>query len=100
MEKRLGKRKVGESSRPKIVYPQPPIEPFKSTPIIEIPNTLKRPQFYSVEDFEEENNKLYAMHVELNNQYEETIRQGVLYLIDRIEWPAFFYQLARIRNQR
>ena len=48
MEKQLGKRKVGESNRPIITYPPwPPIEPFKSTPIIEIPNTLVRPQFYT-----------------------------------------------------
>lgn len=36
------------------------------------------------------------MHVELNNQYEEKLRQGITYLIDKIEWPTFFDQLARI----
>ena len=76
MEKQLGKRKVGESSRPRIVYPWPPIEPFKSTPIIEILDSLERPQFYTAEDFEEEKNKLYAMHVELNNEYEEKNKLG------------------------
>ena len=68
MEKVLGKRKMGESSKHRIAYPpRPPVEPFKSTPIIEILDTPKRLQFYTTEDFEEEKNKLYALHVELNN---------------------------------
>ena len=103
MEKVLGKRKVGETSRPRIAYPpRPPIEPFKSTPIIKIPDTPERPQFYTVEDFEEENNKLYALHVELNNQYEEKLRQSVMYLVEKIEWPSFFDLLvgvAAIRDE-
>ena len=62
-------------TRPRIAYPRrPPIESFKSTPIIEIPDTPERPQFYTVAEFEEERNKLYACHVELNNQYEEKLR--------------------------
>ena len=40
------------------------------------------------------------MHVELNNYYEDKIRQGIMYLIDRIEWPTFFDQLARIAEIR
>ena len=36
------------------------------------------------------------MHVELNNQYEEKLRQAILYLVDKIEWPTFYDQLARI----
>lgn len=39
MDKQLRKKKVGESSRTRIVYPQPPIEPFRSTPIVEILDT-------------------------------------------------------------
>ena len=79
MENVHRKRKMGETSRPRIAYPlRPPIEPFKSNPIIKILDTLERHQFYIVEDFEEENNKLYALHVELNNQYEEKLRQGVM----------------------
>ena len=63
------------ASRPRIAYPpRPPVEPFKSTPIIDIPDTLERPQFYTTEDFEEEKNKLYALYGELNNQYEEKLR--------------------------
>ena len=75
MEKVLGKRKIGETSRPIIAYPpRPPVEPFKSTPIVEVPDTSERPQFYTADDFEEEKNKLYALHVELNDQYEENLR--------------------------
>ena len=36
MDKQLRKIKVGESSRPRITYPCPPIEPFKSTPLVEL----------------------------------------------------------------
>ena len=101
MEKILGKRKLGEISKPRIAYPpKPPVEPFKSTPIIEIPDTPERPQFFSVDYFEEEKNKLYAMHVELVNQHEEKLRQGIMYLIDRIEWPTFFDQLLKISTIR
>lgn len=68
MEKILGKRKLGESSKPRIAYlPNPLVEPFRSTPIVEIHDTLERPQFFSADDFEEEKNKLYEMHIELVN---------------------------------
>ena len=64
MERVLGKRKIGETSRPRIAYPpRPPVEPFKSTPIVEVPDTPERPQFYTAEEFEEERDKLYALHV-------------------------------------
>ena len=88
---------MGETSRPRIAYPpRPLVEPFKSTPIIEIPDTPERPQFYTAEDFEEEKNKLYALHVELNNRYEEKLRQGIMYMVDRIVWPSFFDSLENI----
>ena len=40
--------------------------------------------------------KLREMHIELNNKYEEKFRQAIMYLVDRIEWQAFYDQLARI----
>lgn len=62
-------------TRPIIIYPsRPHVETFKSTPIIEIPNTPKWPQFYIAIEFEEEKNQLYALHVELNDQYQEKLR--------------------------
>ena len=36
------------------------------------------------------------MHVELQDQYEDKLRQGIMYMIDRIEWPAFFDLLERL----
>ena len=47
-----------KSSRPRITYAYPPVEPFKSTPLIEIPDTPQKPQYYSTKDFEEEKSKL------------------------------------------
>ena len=84
-------------TRPRIAYPpRPPIESFKSTPIIEIPDTPERPQFYTVAEFEEERNKLYASDVELNTQYDDKLKKALMYLADKIEWPLFFDQLARV----
>ena len=92
MENKVLKR----SSKPRIAYPpRPPVEPFKSTPIIDIPDTPDRPQFYSA-DFEEEKNKLYSLHVEPNNQYEEKLRQGIMYMVDRVEWSSFYDFLVGI----
>ena len=96
MDKLLGKRKVGESSRPRIVYPRPPVDPFKSIPIVELPNTPQRLEFYIAREFEEEKNKLWDLHVELKNQYEEKHRKTILYQVDKIDWPAFYEKLVKI----
>ena len=58
MDKQLVKRKMGESSKPRIVYPRPLVEPFKSTPIVKILDTPERLEFYTAEEFEEERDKL------------------------------------------
>ena len=57
-----------------------------------------RPQYYTVEDFEEEKSKLWALDVELNIQYEDKLRKALTYLIDKIEWPLVYDQLARVVN--
>ena len=72
-------------TRPRITYPHPPVEPFKSTPLIELLDTPQRPQYYTAKDFEEEKSKLWALHVELNVQYEEKLRKALMYLVDKIE---------------
>ena len=76
----LENKVLGRSSRPRITYPHPPVEPFKSTPLIEIPNTPQRLEYYLAEDFEEKKSKLWALHVELNVQYEEKLRKALMYL--------------------
>ena len=60
---------MGRSSKPRTTYPCPPVEPFKSTPLIQIPNTPQRLEYYTTEEFEEEKSKLWELHVELNVQY-------------------------------
>ena len=57
---------LGRTSRPRITHPCPPVEPFKSTPLIEIPDTPQRPEYYTTEEFKEEKSKLWTLHVELN----------------------------------
>ena len=94
----LENKVMGRSTRPRIKYPRPLVEPFKSTPLIEIPNTPQRPQYYTAEDFEEEKSKLWALHVELNVQYEDKLRKALTYLGDKIEWPLVYDQLARLVN--
>ena len=39
----LENKVMGRSTRPRITYPRPLVEPFKSTPLIELPNTPQRP---------------------------------------------------------
>ena len=76
---------MGWSSRPRITYPHSPVEPFKSTPLIEMPETPQRPQYYIAEDFEEQKSKLWALNVELNVQYGDKLRKDLMYLVDKIE---------------
>jgi hypothetical protein len=86
MDKQLGKRNVRESSRPRMAYPpRPPCEPFKFSPIVELIDTPLRQEFYIAEEFDEKKNKLYEMNIELNNQYEEKIRNFFQYLVDKID---------------
>ena len=100
VEKRieLENKLIGRSTRRKITYPRPPMEPFKSTPLIEIPDTPQRPEYYIAKDFEEEKRKLWALHVELNVQYEDKLRKSLTYLADKIEWPLVYDQSARVVN--
>lgn len=74
------------------------MEPFKSTPLIEILDTPQRPQYYIEEDFEEEKNKLWALHVELDIQYEVRLRKAIMCLVDKIGWPTFYEQLEKTIN--
>jgi len=39
----LENKLLGKSTRPRITYPRPPVEPSKSTPLIEIPDTPQKP---------------------------------------------------------
>ena len=78
---------MGRSTRPRITYHCPPVEYFKSTPLIELPDTQQRPEYYIVEDLEKEKSKLWALHVELNIQYEDKLRKALTYLGDKIAWP-------------
>ena len=94
----LENKLMGRSKRPRITYALPPMEPFKSTPLIEMLDTPQRPQCYTTEDFEEEMSKHWALHVELNIQYEDKLRKALMYLTEKIEWPLFYDQLARVVN--
>ena len=88
----------GQSSKPRITYPHPQVEPFNSTPLIEILDIPQRPQFYTAKEFEEEKRKLWALHVELNVQYEDKIKNTIKYLIDKIAWPTFYEQLSKLMD--
>ena len=62
----LENKLMGKSTRPRITYPYPLVEPFKSIPLVEIPDTPQRLEYYTAEDFKEEKSKLWALHVKLN----------------------------------
>ena len=83
----LENKLLGKSTRPRITYPCPPVEPFKSTTLIEIPDTPQRPQYYTAEDFEEEKGKLWALHIDLESKYEDKLRKALTYLGDKVDWP-------------
>jgi len=74
------------------------VEYFKSTHLIEILDRPQRPQYYTVEDFEQENRKFSALHVELDVQYEDRLRKYIIYLIDKIDWPTLYEQLEKVIN--
>lgn len=88
IEKVQGKRKIGESSVSRITHI--PHVSTRSTPIIEIPDTLERPQFYTADDFEEEKTKMHELQEDLKNQYKEKLKQGIMYLRNKIGWSTFF----------
>ena len=83
----LENKVMRRSTRPRITSPCSPVEPFKSTPLIELPNTPQRPQYYTTKYFEEEKRKLWALQVELNVLYEDKLRKSLTYLGDKIERP-------------
>lgn len=58
--------------------------------------TPQRPLYYTAEDFEEEKNKLWTLHVELNVQYKDNLRKSLMYVVNKIEWPLFYDQLAKV----
>ena len=74
------------------------MEPFKSTPLVEILDTSQRLQYYTTKDFEEEKRKLWSLHIELNVQYEDKLTNSLMYLVDKIEWPLFYEQLEKTVN--
>jgi len=81
---------MGRSSRPRIAYIHPLVELLKSNPLVEMLDTPQRLEYYTTEEFEEEKSKLWALHVELNIQYEDKLRKALMYLVDKIEWPLFY----------
>lgn len=91
------KKHRGKPNRPKISYPpHPPLPPFNTIPIIEVPDTPQEPQLYTIEELEDEKEKLYSMHVELCIKHEDRIRYTILYLVDRIGWPSFNLELSKL----
>jgi DNA polymerase III delta prime subunit len=81
---KLETKVMGRSTRPRFTYPHPPCEPFMSIPLIEMLDIPQRPLYYTAGDFEEEKNKLWTLHVEMNVQYEDKLRKALMYLVDKI----------------
>lgn len=88
----------GQSRNPRITYPHPSVEPFKSNPLNEIPDTPQIHQYYIAEDFEEEKGKPWALHVEIDIQYKDRLRKEIMYLVDKIGWPTLYEQLEKVIN--
>ena len=89
----------GQSSKPRIIYPpRPPIAPFNIVPLIEISSAPQGFQAYTTKELEEERNKIWSLHVELGVQYENKLRDFIMYLVDKIGWPVFYEQLSKLIN--
>ena len=73
--------------------------PSPSTgPIIEVPSTPKSADFSTNEELEEKKANLKAAQVNLTIKFKDKLRDNILYLIDRIEWPMFYEELSKVVN--
>ena len=89
----------GKSSKPRSTYPPHPlIASFDTILLIEMPSTPQGPQVYTVEELEEERTKIWSLHVELGVQYENKLRDSIMYLVDTIGWLAFYEQLSKLMD--
>ena len=72
-----------------------PTHPPPTRPIIEIPGTPRTPEYYTHEELKEEMNKLKASQVGVVVNFENNLRDTIMYLIDRVEWPTFYTELSK-----
>lgn len=63
-----------------------------------MPATPQGLQAYTTEEIEEERAKIWSIHVEFGVQYENKLRDSIMYPIGRIGWLAFYEQLSKLMD--
>ena len=61
-----------------------------------MPSTPSSPKFYTNEELEEKKAELKVAQINLTIKFEDKIRDTILYLIDKIEWPTFHGELSKV----
>ena len=74
-----------------LIYASPTHTP-PTRPIVEIPRT---PEYYTHEELKEEMNKLKATQIGAAINFEDKMRDTIMYLIDRVEWSTFYIELSK-----
>ena len=59
--------------------------PPSTEPIIEIPRTPRTPKYYTHDELKEEMNKLNAAQIRVAINFENKLRDIVMYLINRVD---------------
>ena len=72
--------------------------PSCTEPIVEIPRTLRTPKYYTPEEMKEEMNKVKAAQIRVAISFEHKLRDTIMYLIDRVNWPTFYIEIAKFSN--
>ena len=75
-----------------------PTHPPSIEPIIEIPGTPRTPEYYTHDDLKEEMNKLKATQIKVAIYFENKLKDTVMYLIDRVDWPTFYTEISKFAD--
>ena len=76
----------------------PLAHPPPIVPIVEILGTPRTPKYYTHDELKEEMNKLKAVQVRVAINFENKLKDTVMYLIDRVEWPTFYIEISKFAN--
>ena len=84
LQRQLGKKPLVERRLVAQIVASP-THPPSTQPIVEIPGTPRTLEYYTHEELKEEMNKLKAAQVGVAMNFENKLRDTIMYLIDRFE---------------
>ena len=97
LQKQLGKWPQ-TSKRPVAQIVAFPTHPPSTKPIIEILGTPRTLEYYTHDELKEEMNKLKATQIKVAINFENKLRDIVMYLIDRVDWPTFYIDISKFSD--